>query len=113
MVITFISPMGTEKRSRELSIGLVLHSSEKRSAGRGRDGKRPFGRRTSETVFCKWTQLLPHYWRERVRFLVYNAVKCDVGCIDREEGPDVFGFRRAFLVITLSPLFTLCKMPFG
>lgn len=52
--------------------------------------------------FCKWTQLLPHYWRERVRFLVYNAVKCDVGCIDREEGPDVFGFRRAFLVITLS-----------
>lgn len=29
-------------------------------------------------------------------------MKCDVGCIDREEGPDVFGFRRAFLVITLS-----------
>ena len=97
---------GIERRSR------FLQSSEKRSAGRGRDGIRPFGRRVSETVFRKWAQFLPCYWREQLRFLVCNAVKCDVGCVDGEEGPDVFGFRRAFLVITPFPLFMLCKMPF-
>ena len=114
MEIMFTSPMGTEKTLQRIERRFrFLHSSEKMSAGRGRDGKRPFGRRVSETAFCKWTQFLPCYWGERLRFLVCNAVKYDVGCIDGEEGPDVFGFRRAFLVIAPSPLFTLRKMPFG
>ena len=56
MEIMFTSPMGTEKRSRESSVGIVsCIPPKKRRIGRGRDGKRPFGRRVSETVFCKWT----------------------------------------------------------
>ena len=52
MEIMFTSPMGTEKRSRESSVGILsCIPPKKRRVGRGRDGKRPFGRRVSETVF--------------------------------------------------------------
>lgn len=114
MEIMFTSPMGTEKRSRESSVGIVSCIPPKKGAqdAGGTENVRLVVE-CPRPLFCKWTQFLPRYWRERLRFLVCNAVKCDVGCIDGEEGPDVFGFRRAFLVITPSPLFALCKMPFG
>lgn len=52
MEIMFTSPMGTEKTLQRIERqSRFLHSSEKMSAGRGRDGKRPFGRRVSEAVF--------------------------------------------------------------
>ena len=52
MEIMFTSPMGTEKTLQRIERRFrFLHSSEKMSAGRGRNGKRPFGRRVSETAF--------------------------------------------------------------
>lgn len=85
MAIILTSPMGTEKIGPENRASVVYCIPPKKvQDARGTESFRLVARRPRP--FCiNGQELLPCYWGEQLRFLVCDAVKCDVGCIARSK----------------------------
>lgn len=94
MVIMFTSPMGTENIVQENQTSVVSCIPLKKEQDAGVENVRLVTWR-SRLFYVNRQQFLHHYWGERLRFLICDAVKCDVGCIVR---PKPNGYRGTHVI---------------